>query len=56
MTTAPQHDTAPTPWTFDGEMVRDANGRRVWDVEDANDNPEVAALVVALVNKYGLRG
>lgn len=37
-------------------QVRDANGRRVWDVEDANDNPEVAALVVALVNKYGLRG
>jgi hypothetical protein len=40
----------PFPWRIaDGQVVA-ANGARVWDFQDANDDPRVAIGVVALVN------
>lgn len=44
----------PTPWTQDSDgMLRDANGRRVWDVADANDDSDLAGAIMRLINQIG---
>lgn len=47
---------APTPWTQDSDgQIWDAKGGRVWDVPDANDDPELAGAVMRLVNQVGAK-
>ena len=43
----------PLPWAVETDMVRAANGARVWDFGDANDDPDLAEAVVNLVNSLG---
>lgn len=44
----------PTPWTQDADgTLCDANGQRVWDVADANDNADLAGAIMRLVNQIG---
>lgn len=43
---------APLPWSVESDgVVIAANGKKVWDVPDANDDPEVAQIVVDTMNK-----
>ena len=42
----------PTPWVQETDgMLRDANGKKIWDVPDANDDPDLAGAIMRLVNQ-----
>lgn len=44
----------PTPWTQDQiGVLRDAEGHRVWDVPDANDDTHLAFAIMRLINQIG---